>query len=61
MQPVGRRVSVKWPTSMPCTKVMEPAGAMGRGQEDMARLWGKPQPTEPVAGAAKAAGCQTGV
>ena len=23
MQPVGRRVSVKWPTSMPATSVME--------------------------------------
>ncbi len=31
VQPVGRRLSVKWPTSMPATRVMLPGSPAGDG------------------------------
>jgi hypothetical protein len=39
VQPVGRRVSEKWPTSMPATSVIEPAEWEGReGEEEGAGM-----------------------
>ncbi len=38
VQPVGRRVSEKWPTSMPATSVMAPSEEEGEAWEGVADM-----------------------
>lgn len=40
LQPVGRRVSVKWPTSMPRTRVMSPGCSVGGAAAEVERAAG---------------------
>ena len=49
VQPVGRRVSVKWPTSMPATRVMLPASPASVLEELMAVDYGAHAPSDSCA------------